>query len=461
MTTAHEALRALLSGCGVADDGASVSFLGHDPILPTRFLIGTATAAGIAAVGVVANQLWMLRGGREQRLELDVAGVAATLRGEHYHTRDGAPAPGIWHDISGFYATKDERWVQLHCNHPHLREGMLGLLGVAENREAVAAAVGSWSAFDLEEAVVEANLCAAAIRSQAEWTTHPHARAVSELPLIEVTRVSDTEPEHLSPAERPLSGIRALDLTHVIAGPVCGRTLAEHGAEVMRIGAPRGYYNESFVIDTGHGKLSARLDLRAASDRERLLSLAREADVFIQGFRPGALAQLGLAPEDLWSVRPGLIYVTLSAFGHAGPWAKRRGFDSLLQSTSGIAHEGGDGMTPKHLPAQAFDYATGYLAAFGALVALERRAREGGSYLVRVSLAQTGRWIQSLGRADPDEVALPGLPAREDLQSWMSDSETAFGSIRHVAPVLRMSETQPYWARPTAPFGAHPPSWPS
>ena len=255
--------------------------------------------------------------------------------------------------------------------------------------------------------------------------------------------------------------MRALDLTHVIAGPVCGRALAEHGAEVMRIGAPNGYYNESFVIDTGHGKLSAHLDLRTVSDRGRLLSPARECDVFIQGFRPGALAKLGLAPEDLWAVRPGLIYVTLSAFGHAGPWVQRRGFDSLLQSTSGIAHEGGNGTPPKHLPAQALDYATGYLAAFGALVALERRAREGGSYMVRVSLAQTGRWIQSLGRADSHDVALARLPAREDLQSWMTESETAFGSIRHVAPLLRMSETQPYWARPTAPYGAHPPSWPA
>ena len=206
-------------------------------------------------------------------------------------------------------------------------------------------------------------------------------------------KLGDTDPEPFASGNRPLSGVRALDLTHVIAGPLCGRTLAEHGARVMRLSAPHRYHNESFVIDTGHGKLSTWLDLRDAPARQQLLTLTSDADVFIQGFRPDALAKFGLTPEELIAERPGLVYVTLSAFGHVGPWSKRRGFDSLLQSTSGIAHEGGDGSAPKHLPAQALDYVTGYLAAFGAMAALSRRAREGGSYLVRVSLAQTGRWI--------------------------------------------------------------------
>lgn len=460
MTNPHDVLIALLASCEVRVDAASVRIRGKDPVLPTRLLVGTAAGASIAAVGVVTNELWVQRGGRKQELELDMAGVAVALRGEHNYTRDQVPAPDVWHEVSGFFQTRDDRWVQLHCNIPHLRDGMLGLLDSPESRPAVAAAVRRWPAFDLEQAVVEANLCAAAIRSEGEWVAHPHAKAVSELPLLEVIRVSDSDPEPLPRARRPLSGVRVLDLTHVIAGPVCGRTLAEHGADVMRISATHRYNHEPFVIDTGHGKLSVFLDLKAEADIQQLLQLLRDADIFVQGFRPEALTRFGLAPEDLMTIRPGLIYVTLSAFGHTGPWAARRGFDSLLQSTTGIAHEGGDGITPKHLPAQALDYVSGYLAAFGALVALERRCREGGSHLVRVSLAQTGRWIQSLGRVDADEVSSARRLAPDDLQTWMTDSESAFGSIRHVAPVLRMSETQPHWVRTTAPYGTHSSSWP-
>ena len=227
----------------------------------------------------------------------------------------------------------------------------------------------------------------------------------------------------------------------------------------MRLSAPHRYHNESFVIDTGHGKLSTWLDLRDAPARQQLLTLTSDADVFIQGFRPDALAKFGLTPEELIAERPGLVYVTLSAFGHVGPWSKRRGFDSLSQSTSGIAHEGGDGSAPKHLPAQALDYVTGYLAAFGAMAALSRRAREGGSYLVRVSLAQTGRWIQLLGRSERAAAEQMAVPTREDLASALIDSETPFGHVRYVAPALRMSETRPRWERPTTPFGTHPPSW--
>jgi crotonobetainyl-CoA:carnitine CoA-transferase CaiB-like acyl-CoA transferase len=277
---------------------------------------------------------------------------------------------------------------------------------------------------------------------------------------LEVVKVGDSDPEMPAAARRPLDGVRVLDLTHVIAGPVCGRTLAEHGADVMRISAPHRYNHQDFVVETGHGKLSVNLDLREAAERDKLFKLVRSADIFVQGFRPGALAGFGLTVDDLVAQRPGVIYVTLSAFGHAGPWSARRGFDSLLQTTPGIAAEGGEGGVPRHLPAQALDYVTGYLAAYGALVALEQRARVGGSYLVRVSLAQTGRWIQSLGRVDTEGAVMPPMPGPEAVAPWVVERATNFGTVRYVKPVLRMSETDPRWVRSTAPFGTDEAAWP-
>lgn len=453
-------LEDILAGSCVAGDEFPIIVHGADPVLPTRFMIGEAAAASIAAIGTMANKLWMSRGGPQQRMSIDMRHVAAALRGEHNYTLNGLPPADVWHEVSGFFQTKEDRWVQLHCNIPHLRAGIMNLLGVKEERQAVAAALRSMTATDFEQAVIDANLCAAMVRSEEEWQLHPHAQAVAELPLLEIIKIGESVPEPLEAAPRPLENVRVLDLTHVIAGPVCGRTLAEHGADVMRISAPHRYNHQDFVVDTGHGKLSVNLDLRDDLERQKLVELLAGADIFAQGFRPNGLAKFGLTVDDLVALRPGLIYVTLSAFGHEGPWAERRGFDSLLQATTGIAYEGGEAGVPKHLPAQALDYVTGYLAAFGAMAALERRACVGGSYLVRVSLAQTGHWIQSLGRVDAKVAEAVEMPGPKEVAPWMVDRETGFGEVRHVKPVLRMSETEPHWSRPTMPFGAHQPVWP-
>src|SRR6202023_2574200 len=202
--------------------------------------------------------------------------------------------------------------------------------------------------------------------------------------------------------DRPLSGIRVLDLTRVLGGPTCARTLAEHGADVLKITASHIAARDDQEYDTGHGKLSARLDLRQPQDLDTLKGLVREGDVFSQGYRPGTLGNRGLSPEELAAIRPGLVYVSLCAFSHAGPWASRRGFDTVVQTVSGITSRQAEivpGKTPgpQFCPVSAIDYCTGYLMAFGAMVALTRRAREGGSWLVRISLAQVGKWIVDLG----------------------------------------------------------------
>ena len=285
-------------------------------------------------------------------------------------------------------------------------------------------------------------------------------------PLLEITKIGDSPPEPFPEGDRPLSGIRVLDLTRVLAGPTCARTLAEHGADVLKITAPHLASIGSQEYDTGHGKLSAHLDLRESRDLDTLRDLIRNADVFSQGYRPGTLAGRGLSPEDLASLRPGIVYVTLSAFGRVGPWASRRGFDTVVQTVSGITARQGDLFPgaqpgPQFYPVSAIDYLTGYLMAWGALLALARRATEGGSWLVTISLAQTGRWLVGRGQVPENQLCeVPEDFTPEEIASWSTHSDLDIGRVSHLSPVLALSETQPHWSRPAVPLGTHNPEWP-
>ena len=258
-----------------------------------------------------------------------------------------------------------------------------------------------------------------------------------------------------------LSGTRVLDLTRVLAGPTCARTLAEHGADVLRVSrrdlADLGPPSD---LDTGIGKLNTHMDLRNAAEAENMRSLIRECDVFSQSYRPGALARHGLSPEALAELRPGIVYVTLSAWGHEGPWRGRRGYDTVVQSANGMAYHP-DKERPAFLPYSAQDYVAGYLLAFGAMVALGRRVREGGSWLVRNSLAGAGHWIRQHGLLDPGEYAhLPAELPADELQSLLMHHDAPDGRITHLAPVVRMSETPARWSRPAVPRGYNQPGWP-
>ncbi|MCW3476623.1 CoA transferase, partial [Limobrevibacterium gyesilva] len=257
------------------------------------------------------------------------------------------------------------------------------------------------------------------------------------------------------------SGLRALDLTRVIAGPVCGRALAAHGADVLHITAPHLPSIGPLVSDTGRGKRSAQLDLRDPAGRATLRRLLADADLFVQSYRPGALAAHGFGPEDAAAARPGLVYVALSAYGHTGPWAGRRGFDSLVQTASGFNHAeaeaaGAPGQ-PKPLPCQALDHASGYLMAFGALAAVLRRAEEGGSWLVRVSLAGTGRWLRGLGRV-PNGLACPD-PDQDAVADLLETTDSGFGRLNAIRHAAALSETPAHWALPSVPLGTHPAAW--
>jgi crotonobetainyl-CoA:carnitine CoA-transferase CaiB-like acyl-CoA transferase len=428
-----------------------------DPVLPSPFKIGEAAAATIGAAALAAAELWRLRTGRTQQVRLDTRAAAIAFRSERHLRIDGAPPPPLWDDIAGFHATGDGRWVQLHTNFPHHRERTLEVLECSGDRPSVAEAIADWKGEELEEALIAAGTCAAFVRTPREWLAHPQQAAVAGLPVLEILHLGDSPRESLPGADRPLSRVRVLDMTRILAGPVAARTLAAHGADVLQVSAPHLPNIEQLVIDTGFGKRATSLDIRTPEDSDILKALLAQADVFIQAFRPGALDALGLSPQALVELRPGIVYVTISAWGHEGPWRHRRGYDSLVQSATGIAWECGREGHPGRLPAQAQDHACGYLAAFGALVALARRATDGGSYLVRVSLAQTGHWLRELGRMEDTDLAEPDNDAVADL---LETTETPFGFVEHVRPtVVTMSETPARWTMPPVPPGTHSPRW--
>jgi crotonobetainyl-CoA:carnitine CoA-transferase CaiB-like acyl-CoA transferase len=438
-----------------------LTLTGADPVLPSSFAVGTAAQASIAASALAAAAIWRQRTGRSQGVAVDMRHAATEFRSERAFRVEGLEREETWDRIAGAYPCGDGRWVRLHTNFPHHRDGVLALLGCAYEREAVAAALRDWRAFDFEQEAADAGMVVAAMRSFAEWDAHPHSQAVASLPVVSITRIGDAPPAPLPPSpDRPLSGVRVLEMTRVVAGPVAGRTLAAHGADVLLLTSPSLPSIPALVIDTGRGKHSAHLDLRDPDGAATLRDLLREADVFLQGYRPGAVAGFGFAPQDVARLRPGIVCVSLSAYGTTGPWGGRRGFDSLVQTASGFnaaEAEAAGADTPKPLPAQALDHASGYLLAFGALAALHRRATEGGSWHVQVSLARTAQWLRGLGRV-PDGLACPD-PTQADIADLLEDSLSGFGRLTAVRHAARLTDTPPHWACASVHLGTDQPAW--
>ena len=448
------ALRELLDMAGLRGD---VEFRGADPVLPLRYRVGEAGAAALGALGVAAAALCP----EPQRVSVDVRAAAVSLRSATYLRINGEPPPPVWDPMSGFYPVRDG-WVSIHCNFPNHRDAALQVLGTVAERAQAEDASRSWSGEDLEEAIHAAGGCAGYVRTEEQWQQHPQARAVASQPLVEIVRIGDA-PLHDPPARaRPLLGVRVLDLTRVLAGPTCAKSLSAFGADVLKLSGAHLPDSGVVELDTGIGKRSARIDLRAQSQVERLRKLVSKADVFSQSYRPGSLAKRGFSAEDLALLRPGIIHASLSAWGESGPWKGRRGFDSIVQAVSGIAHAHGSSEKPKLLPVSAIDYISGYLMAFGVCVALARRRREGGSWMVRVGLARVGKWIVDRGvLADQAwHGAAAELPAAE-LEPLLGEMRSPEGTIRHLRFPVEMSETFAFWSRPPVRLGYHPPVWTS
>jgi crotonobetainyl-CoA:carnitine CoA-transferase CaiB-like acyl-CoA transferase len=432
---------------------------GADPVFPCSFAVGTTAQSTVAAAALAACELGHVRG--QSRQNLSVAMQHAALECSGWFSLDGR-VPEPWDKFSGLYRCADG-WVRIHANFAHHRDGALRLLGIAPEsaqRADAERAMHAWKALEFEQAAADAGLVVAAFRSFEEWDKHPQGRAVAALPLMRFERIGDAPPRDL-PAlnadDRPLTGVRVLDLTRILAGPVCGRALAAYGADVMLVNSPHLPNIES-IADTSRGKLSAHADLKTLDGRATLERLLAYAHVFVQGYRPGGLSALGFSPQAIAERRQGIVCVSLSAHGETGPWCGRRGFDSLVQTATGFNHaeaQAAGSPDPKPLPMQILDYATGHLMAFAASVALRRQAHEGGSWHVRLSLAQTGHWIRNLGRVE-NGFAI----ARPDRAPYLETAASGFGELVALRHSVQLERTPARWARPSMPPGAHPPIWP-
>ena len=431
----------VLTEVGLPRDKASdVRFIGNEPVYCTQFKVATAGAASLGAMAIAMADIREAQTGKRPSIAIDVRGATASLRSSKYVRVDGK-GPAERTAVSGYYRAANERWNYFHCNHPPHQLALLKVLGVPADKAKVAEASAKWDAFKLEDAVREAGGLAPAVRTRQEWDALPNTPALKGEPLVDIRKIGDCPPVPLPDGngERPLSGLRVLDLTRVLAGPTCARMLAEAGADVLKITCERHPDSPFHEWDTGYRKRKATLDIATPAGKEQFANLMKSCDVISQAYRPGALTNLGFGPEQAMKLRPGIIYASLNAFGHTGEWKMRRGFDTVVQAASGMAIVSGRSGDPKMTPVSALDYITGYLFAFGVLVALKRRHEVGGSYAVNVSLARCQEWLVSMGLHDKG-VADSAFEELPEIASWLTEVETPLGVLRRLRPVVQYSD---------------------
>ncbi|WP_460773605.1 CoA transferase [Microbacterium sp. GXF7504] len=416
--------------------------------LPVATLaVDAVTVASLAIARVDAER----RGGALGAVRVDRARVAASFGSERLLRIDGR-APDVWAPLSGFWETADG-WVRTHANYPHHAAALRTLLGLPDDADAaaMAAATRGRSAADLEDAAHALGAVVGAVRTADAWRRHPHGAQVASAPLVVRTRTGDAPARPWRDGDGPLGGVRVLDLTRVLAGPIATRDLASAGAEVLRVDTARLPETGWIHLDTGQGKRSALLDLADRADRAVFETLLTAADVVVTGYRPGALDRFGLTPGALAERHPGLVTASVSAWGWSGPWAQRRGFDSIVQAVSGIAMaETADGTTPGALPAQALDHGTGHLLAAGIALALAEQRRTGGSLDVRLSLARTAASLLASTDAapEPDDVELP-----------TRDRRVGALTVTSAPPVLAFPGAPADYTAVGGRWGADPPAW--
>lgn len=416
-----------------------------DQVLPSGFAVSDLAAASLASVGVALAEL--IGDGRQVVVDRRLASL--WFAGSTYP--QGWEVPPIWDAVAGDYACKDG-WIKLHTNLPHHRSAALAVLGVGATRDTVAEAVKTWPKDVLEAAIVARGGVAAAMRSASEWRTHPQGSAVLAEALVDWSGVRERKP-WVAPAARPLKGLKVLDMTRVLAGPVATRTLAGFGADVLRIDPP-GWQEPNVVPDITLGKRCACLDLKDNEDRKVFEALLAKADIFVHGYRPGALAGLGYGRASRRAIAPDLLEVSLDAYGWSGPWAKRRGFDSLVQMSCGIAEAGmhwAGRDVPVPLPVQALDHATGYLMAAAAI----RMLAGNGALSARLSLARTAGLL--MGNRQEQVGTLAKTPNDSDFAEIVE--ATPWGMARRLRPPLQVQGVTMKWARGACELGSYAPEW--
>ena len=493
-------------GGSASDGGGKVTFTGREPILRSHFRIASSMAIPAMAAGVGAAAIWKDRTGEGQDLRVDLresvynVNPLLTLIMQARMKKGVLPADdavarnfsfvptvnGNWYQAPlaqgnpisfGIFPAKDGRYVTITGVYPHLMDRALKMLNVAPTREAIAGAIKQRTAAELEEAMVKTRTVGAIHRTSEEWAAHPQGKYLAGVPLIEIVKVADGDPvPYTKDPTQPLSGIRALSLTHVIAGNCAARTLAEQGAEVLHVARDQAFEHEGLVTDVTVGMRSTFMNLRQPNHVQALQALLPKADVFIESFSGRGIERLGFGVEEVAKRRPGIVYLSLRCYGWDGPWRDKAGFDMEGLTVSGYTFAEGGRRTPsygasygtteedgKALPAfpptmVLNDYIAGYLGASGIIAALRRRAKEGGSYHVRISLTRAAMWYQSLGRfANTDFV--PG-PDQVMVPPETITRQTPYGEIHRLAPQVKLSKTPGRWRDPlVAVRGGDRPLW--
>ena len=442
-----------------------VEVSGDDPIHRSPIPVGRGVCAALAMIATAVDDIWADRTGRRQHIAIDLRHAALALssmwllrvnRQRAVETLMPAPSPTL-----GMFEAADGRRLWLQDSTPSLEAKTLIALGCERDPEAVRTAIAGRRSAELEQLFVEHDLTGVIVRTPDEWWEHPQGAVLRNAPVVEIERFADAPAVPLPGGPRPLGGLRVLDDTRVLAGPTVSRTLAEFGADVLQIGAPRHIDEDlqAAMADTGHGKRRAFLDLARDEGYEKARALLSDADVFSQSYRAGAVDRLGFGRDAAAEIRPGIIYVSMNCFGSRGPWAAKRGFDGSAMAASGIFSVSPPDMSPNAVIAAMNDYCTGYWGAYGVLRALQLRAQQGGSYHVRVSLGQTASWFLRQGTPLDAAAGLSGPEMIELAYDFMEEHPSPYGLIERLRPVIQMSETPPSWERPTVLPGTHQAEW--
>ncbi|KAF1937414.1 CoA-transferase family III [Clathrospora elynae] len=437
---------------------------------PSSFKVDVLAQSTIATSALTAALFWSLRHGSPiPKVTVSAQHACAEFKSERLYVLNGKPAPASWGTIGGLHKTADG-FVRMHDSFPDHRENALKILGLKleASREDVAEAMVKWKAVDLETKAFQGGAVISALRSFEEWDALPQAKAIAEFPIL-ITEIVKSKlyippVPKTSKDDKCLRDIRVVEMSRVIAAPVAGRTLAAHGADVIWITSPSLPDLPDLDIDLSRGKRTVQLDIKNIRDKAKLLNLLSTADVFIQSYRPGSLAAQGLSAEELIKANPKLIVASLNAYGPDGPWSQNRGFDSLVQTCSGInvadaERYGGDDLV-RVLPCQAFDHSAGYLLATGIAAALYKRATEGGSYEVKVSLAGVMRYLRSLGRYEGRSgFDRKDFKKSEDVEQYLEVRETSFGKLRALRHAAEIEGLSVGWEIMPKPLGTDEAAW--
>ena len=450
----------------------SLSIEESEPYYKSSFKINHIAQSSVALSALSAALIHSLKlGSRVPKVTIPSRHACLEFQTERFVTIDGKAVGSSWGPLGGLHCTSDG-CVRIHDSFLNHRQGTLKLLGLGEqaSREDVATAVAKWKKLELEEVGYRNKLAIYALRSYSEWDALPQSAAVSNFPIT-IRKTSTEGPRGLSKTlnggnDRCLRGLRVVELSRVIAGPVSGMTMALHGADVLWVTSPNLPDLPSLDMNLSRGKRTIQLDLNEEDDRNTLQTLVKDCDVFIQGYRPNSLAARGFSPKELVALNPGLIYANLSAFGPTGTWSDRRGFDSLVQTCSGMnvseAEHYGEGAAARPTPVQALDFAGGFLLATGISAALYKRAMEGASWEVHVSLAGVMKYLRSLGQW-PDKEGFQHIDPAPDGEAlpdeYFEERDSAFGRMRGLKHAALVESAQPGFDFMSKPLGSDEAKW--